>query len=182
MAAVPARNRLLILDSCDSGGFVASDVAVDTSPANYGYASYEDGTSEKFLLLAALSKFNTLLAANIASFGDPEVQVLSAAGSDEFSYDGTTAMANGVFTYYLLEAGETNSSTSLAKGDADGDGVVTVDEAYVYTKAKINAEWNADYIRNQSTWEWLYREKGCIPDFLPHISGGTGDAVLFSGY
>ena len=156
MAAVPARHRLLILDSCNSGGFVTSDAAVDTSPADYSQADFT--TSDTGLIAAALSRFNSMVAANIANFGNPEIQVLSAAGSDEFSYDGTLKMANGVFTYYLLAAADS--------GDADGDGVVTVDEAYVYAKARIKAVWN-----KQRSYE----------DFLPHISGGTGDVVLYNG-
>jgi uncharacterized caspase-like protein len=166
MAAVPAKNRLLILDSCYSGAFATSDAAVDTSPADYSQSG--NTTSDTSLIAAALSKLNTLLAANISNYGSSEIQVLSAAGSDEYSYDGTTSMANGAFTYYLLQAGDTSSSTGLAKGDADGDGTVTVDEAYVYAKAQIKAKWDALYAR--------YDE-----DFLPHISGGTRDVVLYAG-
>ena len=52
----------------------------------------------------ALSNFGSLLSAN-ASASRPEIAiVLSAAGSEESSYDGTSAMQHGVFTYYLLQA------------------------------------------------------------------------------
>jgi len=169
MASVPAKHRLLILDSCYSGAFVTSDVAVDTSPADY--SQQNNTTSETGLIAAALSKFNSMVAANITNYGNSEIQVLSAAGSDEYSWDGTEAMANGAFTYYLLEAGKISPSTSLAKGDADGDGVVTVDEAYAYSKTQIKAIWN---LKN---WSW----GGGTGDFLPHISGGTGDVVLYTG-
>jgi uncharacterized caspase-like protein len=174
MAAVPAKNRLLILDSCYSGAFATSDAAVDTAPADYSQSNQT--TSDTSLIAAALSKLNTMLAANVMNFGSKEVQVLSAAGSNESSYDGTDGtngtidMKNGVFTYYLLMAGETNSSTGLAKGDADGDGAVTVDEAYVYAKAQIKANWNSNY--SYIVWG---------EDFLPHISGGTRDVVLYAG-
>jgi uncharacterized caspase-like protein len=165
MAAVPAKNRLLILDSCYSGAFATSDAAVDTSPADYSQSG--NTTSDTSLIAAALSKFNTLVAANLSGYGNSEIQVLAASGSAESSYDDPTHK-NGAFTYYLLQAGDTSSSTGLAKGDADGDGTVTVDEAYVYAKAQIKAKWDALYAR--------YDE-----DFLPHISGGTRDVVLYAG-
>jgi uncharacterized caspase-like protein len=180
MAAVPAKNRILILDSCYSGGFVTSDAAVDISPASYGY--YEDGTTDVSLFTAALSKFNTLLASNISNYGKPEIQVLSAAGSDEYSYDGTVQMANGAFTYYLLQAGEKDNSSGHAKGDADSDGCVTVDEAYIYAKDQIKINWDAEYTTNMNYWKTYYNYYGYVPDFLPHISGGTKDLVLYAGY
>ena len=165
MAAVPARHRILILDSCYSGGFVTSDAAVDTSPANY---SQRNGTTmDTGVIAAALSRFNTLVAANLSGFGNQEIQVLSAAGSDEYSYD-DSGHKNGAFTYYLLQAGETDPSTTRPKGDVDGDGAVTVDEAYVYAKKQLLLHWNTiNALANN--------------DFLPHISGGTGDVVLYAG-
>ncbi|MCX7026246.1 MAG: caspase family protein [Spirochaetes bacterium] len=173
MTAVPAKNRLLILDSCDSGGFVTSDVAVDTAPADYSQMG--NTTSDTGLIAAALSKLNTMLAANVTNFGSKEVQVLSASGSEESSYDddGTLGFSldNGVFTYFLLQAGEPSSSNSLLlKGDANKDGVVTIDEAYVYAKAQIKLNWNST---NYHKWADM--------DLLPHISGGTRDVVLYAG-
>lgn len=155
--AVPAKNRLLILDSCYSGGFSLSDGSVDTSPADY--SSINLTTSDKGLLFAALSKFNSMISTNLLSFGAKEVLTLAAAGSEEYSYD-DSGHQNGAFTYYLLEA--------ATSGDANGDGYVTVSEAYNYAKKQIKANWNAE--------NWQYDD-----DFLPHISGGTGDLVLYAG-
>lgn len=160
MDAVPAKNRVLILDSCYSGGFTEDANAVDTSPDDYSQAL--GTTSETSTLFAALSNFNNLLAANLSSLGTRDVVALSAAGSDEVSWDDSTS-GHGAFTNYLLKA--------AAAGDADGDGYVTVAEAYSYAKAKIKANWNTDYNQSWYRTEW---------DFLPHISGGTGDIVLYA--
>jgi uncharacterized caspase-like protein len=157
MDAVPAKNRVLILDSCYSGGFTGDANAVDTSPDDY---SLKYGTSaDTGILAAALANFNSLVAGNLAALGSRDTIALSACGSDEESYDGTVSMANGVFTYYLLRAAD--------YGDTDGDGLVTVAEAYAYAKKQIKDNWNSAYYR--------YDE-----DFLPHISGGTGDIALFA--
>lgn len=169
LAAVPAKHRILILDSCYSGGFTLSDGAVDTSPADYG--TYEDGTSETGLLSAALSKFGTLISSNISSYGDTEVLTLAAAGSDEYSYD-DSEHKHGAFTYYLLKAADS--------ADTDGDGYVSMTEAYIFTKSKIQSVWDAEYSSDKVAQEY-YNYYGYVPDFLPHISGGTGDLVLYAG-
>lgn len=160
MEAVPAKNRVLVFDSCYSGGFVTGANAVDTSPADYSQAL--GTTAETGVLLAALSDFNNLVASNLASLGERDLVALSASGSDEVSWDDSTS-GHGAFTNYFLKAADS--------GDADGDGYVTISEAYAYAKAKIKANWNAQY--NQS----LYRTEW---DFLPHISGGTGDVALYA--
>ncbi|HWR10675.1 MAG TPA: caspase family protein [Rectinemataceae bacterium] len=169
LAAVPAKNRLLILDSCYSGGFALGDGSVDTSPASYG--TYEDGTSDRGLIAAALSKFSSLVSTNLSAYGNSEVLTIAAAGSEEYSYD-DDEHENGAFTYYLLQAAD--------NADSDSDGYVTADEAYVYAKNKIKTIWDADYTGNAQNWQWYYNYYGYVPDFLPHISGGTGDIVLYA--
>jgi len=162
MEAVPAKNRVLILDSCYSGGFIASANAVDTTPADYSQA--QGTTAETGLLLAALSDFNGLLAANLTSLGERDMVALSASGSEEVSWDDGTS-GHGAFTNYLLKAAES--------GDADGDGYVTVAEAYAYAKANIKKNWNPEY-------KYYYGSTRNEWDFLPHISGGTGDIALYA--
>ena len=82
---------------------------------------------------------------------------LSACGSEEESYDDSTH-SHGAFTYYLLKA--------ASSGDTDSDGYVTTTEACAYTKKMIKANWNKEYA--------TYGDA-----LLPHISGGTGDLVLY---
>jgi len=55
--------------------------------------------------------------------------ILSASGANEVSEE-KESLGHGVFTYYLLEGLQ-------GKADADGDGLVTVDEAYGYVSRYV---------------------------------------------
>ncbi|MGA2546065.1 MAG: caspase family protein [Rectinemataceae bacterium] len=147
---VGTKNVIIILDSCFSGGFVSPGSAIDASPQDYSSMPYFSAFS------TALSNFGSLLVANASASGAKTPIVFSAAGTNESSYDGTVAMQHGVFTYYLLQA--------ATDGDSNGDGVVTTTEAYVYTSVAIKSQWDANPY---------------VIAFLPHISGGTRDLVLF---
>jgi uncharacterized caspase-like protein len=155
IGALPCMNKVLILDSCYSGAFVDTGSSVDASPQDSNTIS---GSGDSSILASAVGNLSTLLAASVAASGDPDVLTISACGSGEESYSGTTSMKDGVFTYYLLQAANS--------GDTDGDGYVTCTEALAYTKKMIKANWNK---QNAALGEAL----------LPHISGGTGDLVLF---
>ena len=151
LAALPTKNVIVVFDSCNSGGFVATGSAVDASPQDYS------STPSYSAFSTAMSSFGNLLVANTTASGGKTPMVLSAAGSAESSYDGTSEMAHGVFTYYLLQA--------ATNGDSDGDGFVTMTEAYSYTVSAMKAGWNSNPANVA---------------FLPHLSGGTRDLVLFS--
>jgi hypothetical protein len=134
---------------------------VDTAQADYSQANFQ--TMDTGILLGALSKFGVMVANNLSTFGNQEILALSAAGSEEVSWESSDfGLGHGVFTNYLLEAADL--------GDADGDGYVTVNEAYTYAKKQIRKNWNIDYLSSFYRDEW---------DFLPHISGGAGDLVLY---
>ena len=157
LAQLGTKNIILILDSCFSGGFADPGSAIDSSPPDYSaMPSYS-------AFAAAMANFGGLLAANASASGGKTPIVLSAAGSKESSYDGTSAMAHGVFTYYLLQA--------ATSGDADGDGFVTITEAYDYT-----AKWVKTWDQTLTTQDNLSE----VWPFLPHLSGGVGDLVLFT--
>jgi hypothetical protein len=190
LGALSCKNKILILDSCYSGGFVDTGSSTDAIPSSYG--TYEGGT-EASLLATALGNFGTLLQNSISSRGDPDVLTITAAGSNEYSWDDGNNK-HGAFTYYLLQA--------ATAGDSDGDGYVTANEAYAYAKQKIKAVWNTEstnssslsyycsytewymqYYREEnvhcSSWSDVAKYLGYVPDFMPHISGGTGDLVLY---
>lgn len=152
--ALPCKNKLLILDSCYSGNFVVAGDSIDASPQDSNTSS---GTLEDGLLETAVGNLGELIAASLESSGSPDVLAISAAGSADLSYE-TGAVSNGVFTYYLLKA--------AASGDANGDGYVTATEAFAYAKSCIKAYWNSVNAASYAA-------------FLPHISGGTGDLVLY---
>lgn len=148
LETLPTKNIIVIFDSCYSGGFVDSGSAIDSSPSSYAAMQSYSAFS------TAMANFGSLLVANAAASGSKTPIVISAAGSDEYSYDGS---GNGVFTGYLLD--------SATSGD-DDDGYITTTEVYAYTAKKIKA-----YDENNSY---------SIYPFLPHLSGGTRDLVLFT--
>ena len=157
LAQTGTKNFLVIFDSCYSGGFILPSSTIDASPPDYSSMPSYSAFS------TAMSNFGNLLVANASASGGKTPIVLSAAGSAESSYDGTSTMAHGVFTYYLLQA--------AANGDIDGDGFVTMTEAYAYTAKSVQA-WGAAL--TQADYN-----AGIFP-FLPHLSGGTRDLVLFT--
>ncbi len=164
LAVLPIKNIIVILDTCYSGGFVQAGSSSDSAPQNYGP---NDGGVTPDVFSAAMGKFGVLLAANAGETGKAAPIVISAAGSRELSYE-TASLANGVFTHYLLE--------SARNGDDNGDGYVTTTEAYAYSSKAIQSKWNAiysDYYTSGSLNEPIFM------DFLPHISGGVRDLVLF---
>ena len=156
ISTLPTKNVIVILDSCYSGGFVSSGSSIDASPPDYslmpGYSAFS----------TAMSNFGSLLATNASASGAKTPIVISAAGLAEFSWETNTLTippdtGHGVFTYYLLQ--------SATNGDSDGDGFVTMTEAYAYTVSSMKSGWDS----NPSNVA-----------FLPHLSGGTRDLVLFT--
>ena len=89
---------------------------------------------------------------------------MTAAGSEELSYESGT-YGNGVFTYFFLEA--------ASKGDLDGNGFVTLQEAYRYARERVDAHWNSLYYMYYESETTIYA------DYLPRISGNARDVVIF---
>jgi hypothetical protein len=149
LSLLPTKNIIVLADTCYSGGFVSSGSSIDASPQNFSsmptYSAF--GT--------AMANFGSLLVANASASGAKTPIVVSAAGSIEQSFE-TSSLSHGVFTYYLLEA--------AAKGDKDGDGIVTTTEAYSYASEAIKSKYDSAY----------------GVSFLPHISGDTRDLALFA--
>jgi uncharacterized caspase-like protein len=56
--------------------------------------------------------------------------IMTASDANEISFE-QDALGHGVFTYYLLEA--------FAKGDSDGDGLITATEAFRYVAQHVPA-------------------------------------------
>lgn len=167
LGALPCKNKILILDSCYSGGFVDTGDSIDSIPSIYGPI---DGDTESSFFSTALGNLGILLSNSLSEEGNPDVLSISAAGSEEFSME-SDAYGNGVFTYYLMEA--------AFSGDSNNDGYVTASEAYGYAMERVKAVWDAQYLKNIDYWTSSYKNNGYVPDFLPHISGGTGDLVLY---
>jgi len=163
IASLPTKNVIVILDSCLSGGFVETEGEIDTAPQNYG--TLDDGTAES-TVFTAFSNFGELLVSNAEALDATPPIVMTAAGSDDYSYDSATNN-NGAFTYYLLE--------SIANGDSNSDNYVSTSEAYDYAREQIISYWNSEI------WDefYYYYRDGKYADFMPRLSGGARDLVLF---
>lgn len=160
---IPARNKMVIIDACYSGGFVDPREALDAVPGDYKKNSLLDVQQsglQMFLQLGTLLAKNSLARSGSTGYSTAPL-VISAAGWKELSWEqGEKGIGNGVFTKYLLEAASLDGS--FMKGDTDGDQVLTCLEAYRYAAARLQENWNT----------------GSSQDFLPHISGGLRDFAL----
>lgn len=125
LEVVPATRKVVILDTCNSGGFVGSGADVDALPPQIHGADFPNRGEILSLALAAYAGYTGV--------GPGGAYVLSAAGADEESYE-TVYLGHGVFTYFLLEASQ--------EGDLNRDGYITVLEAYAWASAAIETGWN----------------------------------------
>ena len=142
---VPTERKIIILDACNSGGFIGSEVEVDVTPQD------SDGEGgEQFL--DAVRKYLAVSGSESVDIPSSEALVITAAGEQEDTYE-TGTYGHGVFTYHLLN--------SRREADGNDDGFVTVGECVNYAASMIEAWWTA-------------------PSFVPRISGGPVDFVLFS--
>ncbi|MEI6387582.1 MAG: caspase family protein [Spirochaetota bacterium] len=169
ISVLPAQNKLLILDSCYSGTFVDRVTTIDSAPSNYGP---KDGGVDAGMLATALANGARLLSMALSNTADPAILTISAAGSEELSYDDNNSK-HGAFTYWLLRAGSDTAA------DSDRNGLVTALEAYAYAKTMLIAYWNS---HNYDQFSGSYDLVTGLPlyqDFLPRVSGGSGDFVLY---
>lgn len=155
VASVPSRQRVVIIDACHSGGFVGSASAVDTVPR--GFRGYDEGTT----LVDALNAMTLYLsfgARGSADVDEESAVVISAAGEQDFSYEGDYwGFPNGVFTHFFLQA--------RTHADHNADGFITTSEAYAHASAAIQAVANDDLSGEDK--------------FIPRTSGGAVDYILF---
>ena len=150
---IPSAMKMVIIDACHSGGFRGSGTATDTVPENY--VGWEEGISVIDTLNAVTLYLDVETGA--ADVSEQQAIVITAAGEQEFSYEGPL-YGNGIFTHYLLE--------SATEADENFDGFVTTSEAYAYAKSQITRVEN-DYFFGEGK-------------FVPRVSGGGVDFILFS--
>ena len=152
IAKLPTVRVVLVLDTCNSGGFIGNMLESDALPPVYTGAA---PVVTPALIAAAVSNYTTF-AASPTGISPYNATVISAAGRDESSYEDGPPFSHGIMTYFLLKA--------VSSADLNHDGAVTALEAYAFIKAGIDKDWNA-----------------AVPTetFAPHISGGPVDFVLF---
>jgi hypothetical protein len=158
LSPIATNRKAVILDTCNSGGFIGSSLEADAIPtASLG----SSGSISIQALAEALSNFfnfSSSSSAGLSPYGG--AMVLSAAGRDESCYEASAPYYHGVMTYYLLQAPQS--------GDLNHDGHVTVGEAFSLVKAGIQTDWNS----NGSV-------QAAGETFEPRISGGPIDFVLW---
>ncbi|GAB1481259.1 hypothetical protein MASR2M78_00740 [Treponema sp.] len=136
IANIPAKSRLIILDSCLSGAFVEEPGL-----------KWTDESTLPLLIQAAASEYEKSARGNIL--------VMSASGPDQLSQE-SSSLGHGFFTAGLLE--------SQREGDINGDGCITVSEAYTYARSYVARHFNAN-----NPWQ----------AYTPQISSTAMDLVLF---
>jgi len=124
VASLPNSIKMVILDSCNSGGFVGTEATVDALPEDYtGSTVYLPAWGS--LVRNWLSYPDAVQADILAS----QAVVLAASGESEESLEWMNQ--NGIFTSFLLETPE--------KGDVNRDGWVTISEAAEYCTNRLSA-------------------------------------------
>ena len=157
LTPVSSNRKVVVLDTCNSGGFIGNSLESDSIPA----ASLGSGGSISLQALAqALSNFLNFSASTTGLSPYAHTMVLSAAGRDESCYESSAPFYHGVMTYFLLQAPQS--------GDLNHDGHVTVAETFSLVKAGIETDWNSDGLVQAYGWT-----------FEPRISGGPVDYVLW---
>jgi hypothetical protein len=160
LAPIHATRKVVVLDSCNSGGFIGNMLEKDRTPSAIGVNPVASPLSSQ-VISEAIRNYQSFMSGAAAGISPYDhALVISACGKDELSYE-DSALGHGVMTYFLLQA--------PVKGDLNGDGVVTALEAFSLVKAGIEESWN--------------RDAAVIADraqFEPHVSGGPVDFVLFS--
>lgn len=152
---LPFSRRLLIIDACNSGGFIEGGADVDALPPDYNRGVVIDRGLVFQRAVRTYLDYSPLPADT--GLSATTALVLAAAGGREPSYE-YLPFGHGVFTYFLLEA--------ATSGDLNGDGYLTALEAYAYVVAGVQESWNVPFASSVSV------------QFLPRVSGGAVDLVL----
>lgn len=149
-----SRKRVVMIDACNSGGFIGSEYDYDAIPGDY---SSTNSRSED-ILSSTLDAFFEPMTGDIPS---SEAIVITAAGESEVSFE---AFGHGFLTFGFLY--------SAAYGDYDSNDYIDTGEVYRYTRSYIETHWN-------SMWNEYSEADQAYYQFMPHISGGPVDYILF---
>ncbi|MBT3275954.1 MAG: hypothetical protein HN368_22590, partial [Spirochaetales bacterium] len=153
LSNLPTSRKIIILDACNSGGFIGSQLEIDVIPQDTYISATDDGSLIREGFFDAISRYVTVPGGTKSDLPSIDALVITAAGEAEESYE-ASLYGHGVFTYHLLNA--------QTYGDSNDDGFITVGECFGYTEAMIAGWWDNP-----------------IYSFTPRISGGPVDFVLF---
>jgi len=153
LRTIPCVRRIVILDACNSGGFIGNVLEKDGIQSDFSF-----GSEGIFTNLSKAIYLYTNFDGDKSDISPADALVIAASGEREESFEGL--YEHGLMTYFLLK--------SAIKGDLNGDGYITVSESYYYIYRNINANWN-------NTWT-----AQAYDVFFPHVSGGPIDYILFT--
>jgi len=152
-------NVIIILDSCNSGGFVYEGATVDAVPPVYGEHDNNGDIEYSWFVDSAGDAMRGYLSYS----AEQGYVVLSAAGAGEFSWE---TSGHGIFTAAILSAGDTSEA------DLDGDGYLATSELFAFCVSYIDSNWNEN---NATTFSG-----GMYADYLPHLSGTPREYALWA--
>jgi hypothetical protein len=127
MAYCRARRQVLILDCCHSGAFERTK--------NAGVGT------------------RVCTEAHFRGSGRGRV-VLASSDATQFAFEGDKVIGHSqqsLFTHYLIEGLQTGAA------DSNGDGEISVDEAYEYAYEKVTRD-----MPGQTPGKWTYKQQGAI--------------------
>ena len=152
--AIKTPRKVLILDTCNSGGFIGNQLETDwTAPSSAGTLAFVSPAT----LVQAIANYLRMQSSPTGLSPYGTAMVLSAAGRDELSYE-SSSYGHGVMTYWLLQG-------LAGPADLNHDGNITALESFAYAKAGVDQNSNPSV--------------GSASSFEPHVSGGPVDYVLF---
>lgn len=164
--------KLIILDICNSGGFVSDSFAdIDSLPDDYedsaGKSTFSDAW-EKYVRI------------DDTMYTHDDIWVISSSGANELAYETKVDSNNGDFTYFLLKSlgfdHKTETIHSYSSADANRDGHITVTELYSDTFTLFNKDFNND-VSKDGIREGELTATSAEP-YYSHLSGGPDDLIL----
>lgn len=155
-----SKKNVILLDACNSGGFINNQNDVDRM--NPAYSDDSEYRSDVFSLT-----LDTYFNSSSADIPPSDAIVITAAGELELSWEGGYFSNHGALSYGILK--------SAKKGDENNDGYIDTGEIYRYTRDFVETNWNA-------SWKYIQQQTGRSKEeiqFIPRISGGAVDYILF---
>ncbi len=183
---LPTNKRVVILDSCNSGGFIDNKLDYDSIPPDYGPSDFSSNSPSPLTILLstdwispinnyaikekAINLYNNYNPESSAGISPYNAIVISASGRDEYSWE-DPQLQHGLMTYFLL------NTANNRYADLNDDGYISTLEAFFFTKASIDSYWNKVYYN----YYQLYGDTVSALEYMfsPHISGGPVDFILF---
>jgi hypothetical protein len=153
LASLSTGIKVSIFDACYSGQLLPAAVIIDHTPSDYVGDTIQDSSYYSIFREAAHIYKEGLFDGPVDLSNGI---IITSSGSSEIAWDGF--FGHSVFSYFFLKSAEL--------GDIDGDGRITTLESYAFARAAMIKYWNT----SNQTADW---------NFLPHITGGAADIVLF---